>query len=56
MADHLNYKYVCFMDKLEFPILEVFPEIGSVWPWEEELDGGLFPLSILMKDKIQTSK
>lgn len=27
MADHLNYKYVCFMDKLEFPILEVFPEI-----------------------------
>ena len=56
MADHLNYKYVCFMDKLEFPILEVFPEIGSVWPWGEELDGGMFPLSILMKDKIQTSK
>ena len=54
MADYLNY--VCFIDKLEFALLEVFPEIGSVRPWEEELDGGTLPLSILMKDKIQTSK
>ena len=26
MADYLNYKYVCFIDKLEFPILELFLE------------------------------
>lgn len=56
MADYLNYKYVCFIDKLEFPILKLFPETGSVQPWEEELDGGTFHLSILMKNKIQTSK
>lgn len=55
MADYLNYKYVCFIDKLVFPILELFPEIGSVQPWEEE-DGGIFHLSILMKNKIRTSK
>lgn len=32
MVDYLNHKYVCFIDKLEFPVLKVFPGIGSVCP------------------------
>ena len=43
MADYLNYKYVSFIDKLEFPVLKVFPWIGSVCPEEERLHRGGFP-------------